>query len=883
MQPDYSSGCMLALYPPAELAAELALDGGLAPAGLHITIAYLGEAADVDLNALTTAAAALLDRPPVTAAISGHARFTGGPQDVIVALADSADIEDLRRDTIRVLAEAGIEIPRDHGYCPHMTLAYIDEDDPDPVGRLPARPAEFGALVVKHGKDRTSLPFRTAERDHPIAPLAMEAYMAGWAASGGPWTPRVLAGCHAAAAWAAGHADQPDVFEVTLKLGSLEGAWALVYQRRHDTIQDKTAPVMDTWRTLTRRLNARSLISKYRALAGLHGETADPHRRNRKAEATAAVLAWLLGILDDPSYDDLTAQIMDALQTGLAEGDVGARLIAAEEAGVPAGGLDTQVMFTDAYNAMRNLPSLPGMASEWAQRIIAGNAADLGQALASLLADGATYQDMLDTAMQITSGTDVRAVSLLMDYAISGAYARGALNLYASEGLTQVAWLSAGDERVCFPAGTPVVTPDGESLIETLKPGDLVLTPEGKHPVYAIMARPYSGTLAVLKVQGRTITATADHPFMTVCGWRPAGEIEAGDLLETLGNEYAEVDRVIHVTFCQTNNMPSGPLDLDIARFVSGGGPFVPVSAIGFQRDAEDRKREVYGPAADGELLHERDLQSCECLPDTGLQSGLTTESSVTGDVAELPVLTRALASCLTAGGAGVEDRRAAACLGAEVPVEALLGSEPGPAPFAIDVLGDGSPADAGTDRVPMGDGSLGDREGLATDRACLGNRVGSAGFVTQPGAERPTDIAAASRIEGLAATSTLPFAVDALPQAVAQGRAEDVYGVAPSWTHERFAALSAFVGERHPGGCHLYIAGVGLPVYDVAIEQAHVFYAGRVLVHNCDKCLANEAQGPYTPQQFPDCPAHVRCRCTPAPADPLPVSVFTPYLTGEG
>ena len=46
-----------------------------------------------------------------------------------------------------------------------------------------------------------------------------------------------------------------------------------------------------------------------------------------------------------------------------------------------------------------------------------------------------------------------------------------------------------------------------------------------------------------------------------------------------------------------------------------------------------------------------------------------------------------------------------------------------------------------------------------------------------------------------------------------------------------------------------------------------------------CVQCQDYEDNGPYSPAQFPDCPAHPRCRCTPSPVDSLPISAFADYL----
>ena len=46
-----------------------------------------------------------------------------------------------------------------------------------------------------------------------------------------------------------------------------------------------------------------------------------------------------------------------------------------------------------------------------------------------------------------------------------------------------------------------------------------------------------------------------------------------------------------------------------------------------------------------------------------------------------------------------------------------------------------------------------------------------------------------------------------------------------------------------------------------------------------CYKCEANEAGGPYDPGDFPDLPAHPRCRCCSSPAAPLAISAFADFL----
>lgn len=159
-QPDFSGSCMIALYPPPDAAGRLALDGGLPPGEMHLTIAYTGDAADVDPQALAAVARSLSARPPVQGTVSGHARFTGGADgDVIVALVDSPALESLRADAMAALAAAGIAVPSEHGFTPHMTICYQDPGAADPVGRVSAFPVTFGDIAAVHGKQQAVHPF----------------------------------------------------------------------------------------------------------------------------------------------------------------------------------------------------------------------------------------------------------------------------------------------------------------------------------------------------------------------------------------------------------------------------------------------------------------------------------------------------------------------------------------------------------------------------------------------------------------------------------------------------------------------------------------------------------------------------------------------------
>ncbi|MFO0939396.1 MAG: polymorphic toxin-type HINT domain-containing protein [Pirellulales bacterium] len=91
----------------------------------------------------------------------------------------------------------------------------------------------------------------------------------------------------------------------------------------------------------------------------------------------------------------------------------------------------------------------------------------------------------------------------------------------------------------CFVAGTEVQTSRGLRKIETILPGDLVLSKDistgelSFKPVIAPTTRKPAKTV-ILKVDDDTIHATTSH-LLWVCGkgWTKAGEIKAGDLLHS--------------------------------------------------------------------------------------------------------------------------------------------------------------------------------------------------------------------------------------------------------------------------------------------------------------------------------------------------------------
>lgn len=152
------SGCIVALVPSSDVSSSLAIDGGLPPEDIHLTICHLGDT--VALGPIGTAEAIVAVRnaarniPPLVGEISGAGRFTNGDQEVVYASFDSPELEKLRGAIHASLQIAGIPISTDHGFTPHMTLAYGKAEVPT----IEPRTIRFDNLSAWMGEQHVDVP-----------------------------------------------------------------------------------------------------------------------------------------------------------------------------------------------------------------------------------------------------------------------------------------------------------------------------------------------------------------------------------------------------------------------------------------------------------------------------------------------------------------------------------------------------------------------------------------------------------------------------------------------------------------------------------------------------------------------------------------------------
>jgi len=154
-------GIWLLLFLQPENAQTLAIDDPTAesPEKLHVTVGTV-DASTVDgkqeiVQQVIEEAASRL--PPVVGKIGGYGSFVSNGDTVpIIALFDSPMLTDWRKQLIDTLQAVGVDVVQDHGYQPHITLAY--------AGSPVATKIDDREIVL----DRLSLVWNGERQDYPL-------------------------------------------------------------------------------------------------------------------------------------------------------------------------------------------------------------------------------------------------------------------------------------------------------------------------------------------------------------------------------------------------------------------------------------------------------------------------------------------------------------------------------------------------------------------------------------------------------------------------------------------------------------------------------------------------------------------------------------------
>ena len=150
---------IIALFVPLDVAEKIALPGFIPPEELHVTLAFLGELGQIDnpdmLKGVVAEFAKMTD--PLRGRINSLGRFveTEGDEHAIYVGPDLKDLASFRQSLVHQLERMELAMPSEHGFTPHITLAYIHENDPFPVETINPISVSFNTISVILGNERT--------------------------------------------------------------------------------------------------------------------------------------------------------------------------------------------------------------------------------------------------------------------------------------------------------------------------------------------------------------------------------------------------------------------------------------------------------------------------------------------------------------------------------------------------------------------------------------------------------------------------------------------------------------------------------------------------------------------------------------------------------
>lgn len=175
-------GIMVALFVPGDVAGSLALnpadlpEGATAvePSGLHLTLGYMGktdEATFSQQELLQVVGDFARHNPIVQGVIGGIGRFNqsdDGETNAFYASFDCPYIPCFRKELIEELREEEIPVNVEHGFTPHITLAYIPVTSPTPAYMPERTPVVFPFISVAWGDQVTHFQLQGIPAEMPM-------------------------------------------------------------------------------------------------------------------------------------------------------------------------------------------------------------------------------------------------------------------------------------------------------------------------------------------------------------------------------------------------------------------------------------------------------------------------------------------------------------------------------------------------------------------------------------------------------------------------------------------------------------------------------------------------------------------------------------------
>ena len=163
-----NTGVMIAFFIPSQIAKKIALKKEDYPedynvqdkADLHITLAYLGKAVDIESKkeqVIEVVKNFAKKEEKIKGNISGVGRFNVEDEPhPFYASFDSGKLPKFRERLIDALSAIGIETASNHGFTPHITILYMPKDEKMPDIQVPMVELEFDKITLAWaGKNET--------------------------------------------------------------------------------------------------------------------------------------------------------------------------------------------------------------------------------------------------------------------------------------------------------------------------------------------------------------------------------------------------------------------------------------------------------------------------------------------------------------------------------------------------------------------------------------------------------------------------------------------------------------------------------------------------------------------------------------------------------
>jgi len=155
-RPDVSELAMIAVYPTPDEQDAISTSGGNPAETMHCTMVFLGEVANIDLAAAGRAVARVArNTEAMSGKVGGVGMFAEGPDGFpSLAIPNVSGLSMLRVRLVDALAAEGVDLPSEHDWVPHMTIAYqADASLPDLA--VIGSPLTFDSVSLVVADERT--------------------------------------------------------------------------------------------------------------------------------------------------------------------------------------------------------------------------------------------------------------------------------------------------------------------------------------------------------------------------------------------------------------------------------------------------------------------------------------------------------------------------------------------------------------------------------------------------------------------------------------------------------------------------------------------------------------------------------------------------------